>query len=658
VTPTEKALELLGQIDVFSMLDLAQLKVFADIAKPCQYTAGQPVFRQGDASESFHVVLAGKLDCYLWDDLLKIERPLTTFQRGDIFGEVGLLTDETRSACVRSQTASETLSFGKSAFFELLESQPKVLMNFARILAHRLASANKSSGLKFDQLARYKIGKDLIQMLPLQVILRHRVLPISRTNGEVVVAAVDPADLLARNTAAQFLTNYRIAWVCISQPDFDRFRDKSLFDLMNLPASPVEQISTEITYALPAGGATTLDADSPAAKTLDDLIAKSIDGGASDLHFEPGPQTVTVRARVDGRLIELASPMTLAAYKPIASRIKVLADMDITEVRLPQDAAIRLRYGGRNVDLRVSTVPAPHGESVACRLFDPSRRKFDVDSLVVSEAVLESVRDLFCLPSGLVLVTGPTGSGKTTTLYAGLRLRQMHAPTQKIVTAEDPIEYELLGTTQVQVNLAINLNFERILRSLLRQDPNVILVGEIRDQDSMQIAIEASLTGHFVMSSLHTNDAFETVMRLRQRGVPPYLVASSLRGIISQRLVPGVCGGCMQLVDLPAPVAERLRRSGILKEGEAPLGPEAKGCSHCKFTGQRGRVGLYEVLLMTPELRRSVEHGASLSDLERSAPPGSFVPMRRYGYYLLSKGLVAAGDLLEVLPPPAVLREI
>ncbi len=657
MTSTEKALELLGQIDLFSMLDAAQLRQFAGIAKSCPFSAGQPVFRQGDPSDSFHVVLSGKFECYLWDDLLKIERPLTAFQRGDIFGEVGLLTDETRSACVRAQAASETLSFGKSAFFDLLEGQPKVLMNFARILAHRLVATNKSTGLKFDQLARYKIGKELIQLLPLQVILRHRVLPIARANGDLTVAAVDPADLLARNTAAQFLGSHRLTWVCISQPDFERFRDKNLFDLVELPATPAEPISTEITYAVSAAGAT-VEADSPAAKALDELIAKSIDGGASDLHFEPGPQTVAVRARVDGRLIELTAPMGLAAYKPIVSRIKVLADMDITEVRLPQDAAIRLRYGGRNVDLRVSTVPVPHGESVACRLFDPSRRKFEVDSLIVSDVVSDAVRQLFCLPSGLVLVTGPTGCGKTTTLYAGLKFRQLNTPTQKIVTAEDPIEYELLGTTQVQVNPGINLNFERILRSLLRQDPNVILVGEIRDQDSLQIAIEASLTGHFVMSSLHTNDAFETVTRLRQRGVPPYLVASSLRGIISQRLVGRVCAACMHLTELPAPVAERLRRSGILKEDEPALGPEAKGCAHCKYTGQRGRVALYEVLIITPELRRSVEHGASLSDLERAAPPGSFVPMRRYAYYLLSKGMATAADLLEVLPPPAVLQEI
>lgn len=652
-----KALELLRDIDVFAKLDEPHAAALAEICKFQKHKAGKVIFRQGDKSDSFHVVSSGKLDCYLWDDLLKIERPLTVFRRGEIFGEVGLLTDDSRSAFVRAQEDCETLVFDKEAFFALLEKNPKVLLNFARILAHRLVAANKAAGIKFDQLASYKIGRDELRMLPLQVILRHRVLPLTRQDSEVTLAIVDPADPVARNTAIQFLNKHKINWVCVSASDFDHFRDKKLFDLVKDAMPAVEPLGEEIIY-LTASAGTAPEITSDAARKLEEFLTSAITAGASDLHLEPGPANVAVRARIDGRLVELAPALSYASYKPILSRIKVLAELDIAESRLPQDAVLRIKYGSRNVDLRISTVPTPHAEAVACRLFDPLQRKLDFENLVVSDAVAEVIKKLFHLPSGLVLVTGPTGSGKTTTLYAGLQVRQQICPTHKIVTAEDPIEYELPGVTQVQVNPVIALSYQRILRSLLRQDPEVILVGEIRDRDSMEIAFEAALTGHFVLSSLHTNDAFETMARIRQRGVEPYVAASAIRGIISQRLLPRLCSACAEEAPISQELTRELQRSGICDAGTPVKTWVARGCTHCKMSGYKGRIALYEVLVMSSPLQAAIESGATTAELEKAVQPGSYVSMRRYGRFVMEKGLASPKDILEVLPAQATITRV
>lgn len=653
---SHKAVDLLKKVEVFSALDQHHLVALAEIAHSRFHRAGQVVFRQGDPSDTFQVVSSGVFDCYLWDDMLKTERPITLFKPGDIFGEMGLLTDEPRSAFVRAQHDGETFSFDKKPFLRLLENQPKVLLHICRVLAQRLAAANKAHGIKFEQLSSFKITRDLVQLLPLQVILRNRVLPVARKDAQVSIAIVDPTDQVARNTVIQFLNKQAVTWVCVAQADFDLFRDKQLFDLISETVLTVEE-NDSLTYLTTKTGMQ-LDAASPAAQKLDEIVLAAISSGASDLHFEPGPQQVNVRGRVDGRLIDLVPAMAFDEYKPIVSRIKVLSDLDITETRLPQDSVLRVRCGQRNVDLRISTVPAPHAEAVACRLFDPLQRKLDFHNLIVAEGVAETIKKQFFLPSGLLLVTGPTGSGKTTTLYAGLQLRQSDCPTNKFVTAEDPIEYELNGMTQVQVNTTIGLTYERILRSLLRQDPDVILVGEIRDKTSMEIAFEAALTGHFVLSSLHTNNVFETVMRIRQRGVEPYIIASALRAVISQRLLPRICSACAQEISPDEKTIAALRHCGILEDGETTRLWAARGCAHCRMSGYKGRMGLYELLLMTPGLRDAVESEASLSELQEAAPAGSYVPMRRYARLLVDNGLVKAHDVLDLLPATAAIAKV
>jgi type II secretory ATPase GspE/PulE/Tfp pilus assembly ATPase PilB-like protein len=655
--PESAHLELLGNVDIFASLEKKDLAALLAIAKVEKQKAGRIIFRQGDPSDSFRVAVSGTFDCYIWDDVFKIERPLMVFRRGDIFGEMGVLTDEPRSAFVRAQTDVEMLAFDKPSVVRLLGDNPKVAYNLARMLAHRLAAANKARGVKLDTLAAFEIKKEIAELLPLQVILRHKALPVARKENTVTVAIVDPADQVARNTVSEFLSKMHITWICISQPDFEHFRDKKLFDLVNATTATQWAAPTELIY-LTSSSAPAAEANSATAKILDDVIVNCIDAGASDLHFEPGPTGVAVRARIDGRLVEIVPRLTYVTFKPVVSRIKVLSDMDITESRLPQDSVMRVKYGSRIVDFRVSTVPSPRAESIACRVFDPIHRKLDLANLIVSDAVSALVRKMFYLPTGLVLVTGPTGSGKTTTLYAGIQALQKEVSTSKIVTAEDPIEYELNGATQIQVNLQIDLTFERILRGVLRQDPDVILIGEIRDRSSMEIAIEAALTGQLVLSSLHTNDVFETIIRIRQLGIEPYAIASALRGVISQRLVPRLCSACAEEAQSDANVISQLRAAKILDENESIPTWRARGCTHCRMTGQKGRLGLFEVLVMTPQLREAVENNATMAELHKAAPAGSYTSMRRYAKFVLEKGLVNPKEVLEILPATASAHEV
>jgi type IV pilus assembly protein PilB len=647
--PTAKALELLSNIDLFMKLDPRELKALAEIAESELHKAARIIFRQGDPSDYFCVVLSGTYECYLWEDLLKIERSICVFNRGDVFGEMGLLTDDKRSAFVRARTAGEVLKFSREAFLGLLARDSRVALSLAKTLAQRLNAANKARGIKLEQIASYPLKKEVVQVLPLQVILRHKVLPMARHEDQITIGIVDPSDQIARNTVAEFLKNLHVQWVCLSQPDFENFRDKRLFDMLNDQSKAAPGISAELVY-LSSKGSAPADATSASGKLLDEIISTAIDAGASDLHFEPGPAGVAVRARIDGRLVDLAPSLGFNIYKPIVSRVKALSDLDITETRLPQDAVLRLRYGARNIDFRVSTVPSPRAEAVVCRLFDPQSRKLDFDNLIASRPIGDLVKKLFYLPSGLVLVTGPTGSGKTTTLYAGIQARQQQSPASKLVTVEDPVEYELSGATQIQVNTAIGLTFETILRSALRQDPDIILIGEIRDKTSMEIALEAALTGHVVFSSMHTNDVFETVMRLRQRGIEPYVIASALRGVVSQRLVSRLCSACVEEYSMEDETLSKLRASGIIDSDSAIKGWKAPGCSHCRMTGRRGRMGLYEVLVVTPELRESIEREESGVQMEKLASPGSYLPMKSYARFVLEKGLVSAEDLLEILP--------
>ncbi|HTD02355.1 type II secretion system ATPase GspE [Undibacterium sp.] len=364
--------------------------------------------------------------------------------------------------------------------------------------------------------------------------------------------------------------------------------------------------------------------DAPVIRMINALLTQALREGASDIHIEPFEQISIVRFRVDGSLRDIVRPKK-AVHASLISRIKIMAQLDIAEKRLPQDGRITLRIGGRPVDVRVSTLPTGHGERAVLRLLDKEAGRMDLSSLGMSDQVLPQFDKLISQPHGIVLVTGPTGSGKTTTLYAALS--RVNAGTTNILTVEDPIEYELAGVGQTQVNPRIEMTFAKALRAILRQDPDVIMIGEIRDLETAQIAVQASLTGHLVLATLHTNDAAAAVTRLLDMGIEPFLLSSSLLGVVAQRLVRKLCSHCKRF------------------DGQAW---HAVGCEHCGQTGYQGRVGVYELLLTTDEIRAQIHHQAAEAEIRAVAQRDGMATMREDGERWLQAGITTPEELLRV----------
>ncbi|NBQ91025.1 MAG: type II secretion system protein GspE [Betaproteobacteria bacterium] len=365
--------------------------------------------------------------------------------------------------------------------------------------------------------------------------------------------------------------------------------------------------------------------DAPIIRMLNALLTQAAKDGASDIHIEPYERASSVRFRVDGTLREVVQP-NRALHAALISRLKIMAELDIAEKRLPQDGRISLRIGGHAVDVRVSTLPSAHGERAVLRLLDKGDAPLTLQALGMSGEVLAPFQRLVQQPHGIVLVTGPTGSGKTTTLYAALQT--LDTRTTNVLTVEDPIEYELPGIGQTQVNAKIDLSFAKALRAILRQDPDVIMIGEIRDFETAQIAIQASLTGHLVLATLHTNDAPSAITRLTDMGVEPFLLSSSLLGVLAQRLVRKLCPACKR------------------QDGQGRWHPV--GCAECGHTGYKGRTGVYELMTADDQIRALIHNRAAESALAQAAIAAGLKPMREDGQRLVGLGLTSAEEVLRV----------
>ncbi len=364
--------------------------------------------------------------------------------------------------------------------------------------------------------------------------------------------------------------------------------------------------------------------DAPVIRMINALLTQALREGASDIHIEPFEQVSVVRFRIDGRLRDVVRPKK-AIHAALISRIKIMSQLDIAEKRLPQDGRITLRVGGKPVDVRVSTLPTGHGERAVLRLLDKEGGRMDLQNLGMSEPTRMQFNRLITQPHGIVLVTGPTGSGKTTTLYAALS--RLNSPSTNLLTVEDPIEYELPGVGQTQVNARIDMSFAKALRAILRQDPDVIMIGEIRDLETAQIAVQASLTGHLVLATLHTNDAAAAVTRLLDMGIEPFLLSSSLIGVVAQRLVRKLCTYCRRF------------------DGSAW---HELGCERCGNTGYQGRVGIYELLLTTEQIRAQIHDRASEADIRATAQHDGMQTMREDGERWLQDGTTTLAELLRV----------
>ncbi len=364
--------------------------------------------------------------------------------------------------------------------------------------------------------------------------------------------------------------------------------------------------------------------DAPVIRMINALLTQALREGASDIHIEPFELSSVVRFRIDGALRDVVRPKK-AIHAALISRIKIMAQLDISEKRLPQDGRITLRVGGKPVDVRVSTLPTGHGERAVLRLLDKEAGQLDLQNLGMSDVLLPQFAKLVAQPHGIVLVTGPTGSGKTTTLYAALT--RLNTTATNILTVEDPIEYDLAGVGQTQVNPRIDMSFAKALRAILRQDPDIIMIGEIRDLETAQIAVQASLTGHLVLATLHTNDSAAAVTRLLDMGIEPFLLSSSLLGVLAQRLVRKLCTHCRQ------------------HDGE---NWQPVGCDKCGNSGYQGRVGVYELLQTTDEIRALIHHSASEAEIRTAAQHDGMQTMREDGERWLADGITSQAELLRV----------
>jgi len=497
-----------------------------------------------------------------------------------------------------------------------------------------------------------RVSLALADGLSREYLLHHRVCPtaLSADGARLVVATAPDALLDALDDLA---VAYRCAEVerePTPAPDVERL---------------IERLTTQAERAIElarvdAGGASgdgeddafaadvrDLANQAPVVRYVNLLVRDAYDAGASDVHLEATRSGLTARFRLDGVLAAAPEPPA-ALHHAVVSRVKLLAELDIAERRRPQDGRIRVRLESRELDLRVSTVPTVHGESVVLRLLDRGGRPVALEELGMAPSLLAGVAELTARPHGMALVTGPTGSGKTTTLYACLQRRETAA--EKIITVEDPVEYQLAGVTQVPVHRQAGVTFGAALRSILRQDPDVVMVGEMRDAETAEVAVQAAMTGHLVFSTLHTNDAVGAVPRLVDLGVPEYLVAATVEGVLAQRLVRRVCDGCRTSYE-PSPE----QRSQVAALAGRPVGRvklvRGVGCPSCRGTGFRGRVGLFELLRMTDDLKDAVTRRAPRSELRALAleTGGGMVPIREDGWAKVEAGLTTVEEVLRVV---------
>jgi type IV pilus assembly protein PilB len=489
------------------------------------------------------------------------------------------------------------------------------------------------------------ISREVLAMVPQPLVLKHHLIPTSLVRSTLTVAMADPSNLMAINEV-KFLTGYdvkvAVAAPSVIQQSIERFYDRHTdYDevLSKLGNEQVEVVHDDDQVDLQELERATEEA--PVVRLVNALLTDAIRKRASDVHVEPYEKMLRVRFRIDGVLYEIMQP-PLRLKNAITSRIKVMAQLDIAERRLPQDGRIKMKLGGdKEMDFRVSVLPTMFGEKVVLRLLDKSNLQLDMTKLGFEEGALSDFKEAIYKPYGMVLVTGPTGSGKTTTLYSALA--ELNKVGTNISTAEDPIEFNLVGINQVQMHDEIGLNFAAALRAFLRQDPDVIMVGEIRDFETAEIGVKAALTGHLVLSTLHTNDAPSTVNRLLNMGVEPFLVASSVNLIMAQRLARVICPHCKE----ESPVGpEVLGEIGWTGEPFMPM--RGAGCSSCGGTAYRGRIALYEVMPIGEQVRENILSGGSALDLKRAAVAAGMKTLRQSGLSKVAEGVTTIEEVVRV----------
>jgi type IV pilus assembly protein PilB len=534
------------------------------------------------------------------------------------------------------------------------------------------ALLSKQYGVPSIALGQFDVDATVVKLVPAETAQKYQIIPLSRSGATLTIAMTDPTNVFAMDDI-KFMTGYNVEPVVASETAVVEAITKYYGKVgssngnggsgssSGVSALEVASKALEEMPALPdAGDVEVLEEfeeisaealakqgeEAPVIKLVNVILMSAIQKGASDIHIEPYEKELRVRYRIDGILYNIMQP-PMKFRDAITSRIKIMSKLDIAEKRLPQDGRIKIRFqdGGemRDIDFRVSCLPTLFGEKIVLRLLDKSKLMRDMTKLGCESESLHKFELAISKPWGMVLVTGPTGSGKTNTLYSSIS--RINTPETNIMTAEDPVEFNLMGVNQVLVRENIGLNFAAALRSFLRQDPNIILVGEIRDFETAEIAVKAALTGHLVLSTLHTNDAPSTINRLMNMGIEPFLVASSLNLVCAQRLVRRICKNCTEPDPTPAPA---LMQAGFSAEDAKKVVPNrGRGCEKCNNTGYKGRVGLYEVMEITEEVRELVLVGASALELRRKAVEEGMITLRNSGLRKVKEGVTTIEEIVR-----------
>ncbi len=501
-------------------------------------------------------------------------------------------------------------------------------------------------GIRYVDLKDVDVDDELLAQFPTTAIFRHSILPLHRDNGRVVVATGDPLDLDGLDELSS-VSGFRLEPVVTRSDELDALIKDRLGvggDTINALVQQRAEDGVELLEELDeVDSELAEDASAPSViRLVNELLIEALEMGASDVHIEPAETGLTVRFRVDGMLrLQPVPPEINHFYSAIVTRLKIMSHLNIAEKRLPQDGRIKLRVSGREIDVRVSVIPMIFGEGIVMRILDKDKMVFNLKAIGMPDNVYDPFNDLISMPHGIVLVTGPTGSGKSTTLYSALN--EIKNPSTKIITVEDPVEYHSNGISQIQVHSRIGLTFAAGLRSILRHDPDVILIGEIRDTETAQSAIQASLTGHLVFSTLHTNDAPSAFTRLIDMGVQPYLVASTVEGILAQRLIRRLCKHCKKevpasSVDLPDTF-----------HGEWPDQVFVAGsCRECNETGYSGRIGIYELLRTDETMKHMCAENASAGDIRNHALKMGMVSLRGSGLEKVALGITSLDEVMRV----------
>ena len=551
---------------------------------------------------------------------------------GDLLVDKGLITNDQLQLALQEQK-----KLGRKLGSTLIELGMIDEDSILNLLSSQL-------GIPLIDLNNYNYNDDVVRTLSESIARRYRAIVLEERANDYLVGMADPTDLYALDEIQEKLSKN------ISQAIV---RESALLDTFDMVYRRTEEISAlaeELGQELSSGAeelSNLLQAemtDAPVAKLLQSIFEDAVQVSASDIHIEPDKSEIRVRQRIDGILHEQVMKEIQIA-PAVVVRLKLMAGLNISEKRLPQDGRFNMIVNGRDIDVRISTMPVQYGESVVMRLLDQTRGALDIEQLGMPPELLKRFRRNFHLPNGIVLVTGPTGSGKTTSLYAALQ--ELNQAEKKIITVEDPVEYRLSRINQVQVNPKIGLTFASVLRSALRQDPDIIMVGEMRDHETVEIGISAAMTGHLVLSTLHTNDTVSTATRLLDMGVEGYLLATTLRSIIAQRLVRKICSSCQQEYT-PDAFEKAWLRDQLYVDSTQHGYKKGKGCMHCGFTGYHGRMGVYELLEMNSELAEALRRDDTQGFVDACARAPGYQPLINVAHEYATLGLTTIEEVLRL----------